>query len=474
MARSPTYLKQRRLGWYVQYPVPKHLWERVGSKTIERTLRTRDPIEAQRTRHAVIAAIQRELGIAEGRSVPRAAESLLELALETREIVTAGGPFAEAAELGFDASVDAFLEREGDKRGRDADGTPLLAPEDERLVRRAYKAVSGRLERTLRSQLDRYLEEQGTHITGSFVAEKRRWLESFICWAGEERDCAEVTRAELGNYVAEVIQKRTREGTAGKLLSVSSRQKEAGAIRGFFDWLVLRGVIADDPSIGMSRTIRGTKRGTGGARRPWTPKELQTVLEGIPRDDPAWSLTVLCAFSGMRREEVAQLRVADVERRMFRVREGKTPAAVRRVPIHPTIAPLVKRLSESSADGYLIPGLTETGRDRKRGTLVGKRFLNAIRVLGIVDPGLDLHAFRATVVTQLHPHMELSIIQRIIGHRLQGVTLSHYAGALPDKTLRDALARVSYGKRVAELIAVESKAVSITRKTRKRASAATR
>lgn len=471
MARAPSYLKQRRLGWYVQYPVPKPLWERVGAKTIERTLSTRDPIEAQQKRHAVIAAIQAELLGAEAKKPRSEAQELLELALETRLAVTSGAPEAEGAELAFDESMDAYLERQGDKLGRDRDGHPRLSAEDERLVRRAYKAVSGNLERTLRAKLDLYLSEQETHLTASFVAEKRRWLDAFVAWFGEERDCSDVTRADLGRYVSEVIQRRTRGESSGELLSVSSRQKEAGAVRGFFEWLALRGVIAEDPALGMSKTIKASKRGSAAARRPWTPAELLTVLQGVPKDDPVWSLTVLCAFTGMRREEVVSLRVVDVERHMFRVREGKTQAAVRRVPIHSTIAPLVSQLVKSSGDGFLIPGLVGTGRDAKRGTLIGKRFLTAIRGLGISDSELDLHAFRGTVVTQLQPHVELSIIQRIVGHRLQGVTLTHYAGDLPDKTLREALERVGYGKRVATLIETEGKTVVIERKTQRRKAA---
>ena len=58
---TPSYLKQRRLGWYVQLPVPRELQDAMGCKVLTRTLSTRDKVTAQQRRHAVIAELQLEM-----------------------------------------------------------------------------------------------------------------------------------------------------------------------------------------------------------------------------------------------------------------------------------------------------------------------------------------------------------------------------------------------------------------------------
>ena len=88
----------------------------------------------------------------------------------------------------------------------------------------------------------------------------------------------------------------------------------------------------------------------------------------------------------MRREEIARLTVADViEDGALVVREGKTAAVVRRIPIHPVLQPLIDRLIATSNDGYLIPGLLTGGADSKRGHYLGKRFSHIRRKLGLAS-----------------------------------------------------------------------------------------
>src|SRR3954471_2225164 len=61
MAGLPSYLKRRKLGWYVQLAVPTALQSVIGAKVLTRSLKTRDESEARRLRHAVIAELQAQL-----------------------------------------------------------------------------------------------------------------------------------------------------------------------------------------------------------------------------------------------------------------------------------------------------------------------------------------------------------------------------------------------------------------------------
>lgn len=72
MSVPPTYLKRRKLGWYVQLPVPQMHQEAMGTKVLTRSLRTRDEGEAHKLRHRVIAELQQLIN----QATPAAPEAL--------------------------------------------------------------------------------------------------------------------------------------------------------------------------------------------------------------------------------------------------------------------------------------------------------------------------------------------------------------------------------------------------------------
>lgn len=455
MARGASYLKRRGDRWYVQLAVPLAAQRALGTKVLTRSLQTGSRGEAERRKHAVLAEFQSQVAAAAALTPPSAplpketAADLLALAVKIREDVEAGTQDPEHADAGFDALTDEYLDQQARKYGRDSEGRPRLPPEELAQIRRAHKALAGRLEYTLARLAERFLEESSGHLTAQTLADKRRWLLAFVGWFGGDREGREVDRAAAGRYVAEVIQRRTLKDSSGTPvpLSATTRKKEVSALRSFFAWLVTRGIIDANPFDRMSGTVQASTRGKRPARRPWSAAELGKVLRGIPPNDPLWSLTVLAAYTGMRREEVAELGESSIDGDVLRVEDGKTAAAIRRVPIHPTIRPLVQQLAATTKDGYLLPGLLRGGPDGKRAWYLGKRFGRAIRKLGIDDPALDFHALRGTFITQLESAgVPESTIQLIVGHKRQGMTLGVYSGGVPDKVKREAIGTVSYGK----------------------------
>lgn len=453
MAASYTYLKQRKLGWYVQVAVPRQLQATLG-KTLTRSLRTRDEVEAQRRKHAVVAEFQSLIRQAAAIAPPPPAEltpeGLIKAALQERSAVAVGEQHAELAEAAVDSAVDDYLEQQAAIHGRDAEGNPQLTAQAEAVIKRAYGVLRGRPDLSLSHNVAAYLLEQQRSLTAQTIGDKRRRLEAFLEWFGSERECREVTRSVAGTYVTEVVQKRMQKGAAGEEvpLSPTTLGKEVSDLRSFFMWLERRGRIAEgsNPFYRMASTVKGSSRAKPAARRPWKPSELSKVLHGIEPNDPLWSLTVIAAYTGMRREEVAELELTSVHGSVLRIEKGKTVAARRDVPIHSVIAPLVKQLAKNSGDGYLIPGLLRGGPDKKRSWYAGKRFGRLIRDLGIADSQLDFHALRGTVITQLEEAaIPIPTIQCIVGHERQGVTLGYSAGP-SEKVLRAALSNVTFGK----------------------------
>lgn len=459
---GPTYLTKRGSIWYVQVPVPRSRQQAVGAKTLERSLRTRDEARAMRERHAVIAEFQARIdGTAEALAND-GPEALLQLGQDLRKEVEAGTLHPVDAEGTMEASLDRYLSKEAKASGSKGARPERIPDAAASTIRRAHKALSGSLRATLAFQREAYLTESKRRLTAQTIADKRRRLEEFGAWIGDDHECSEVTRRKAGQYVSEVVLARTQKDGSGKSpLSPTTLKKEISDLRAFFDWLMIRGVIESNPFDRMAGTVKGSIRGRAPARRAWLPEELSKVLHGVSADDPMWSLVVIGAFTGMRREEIGELQVSSVDGDGLLVHEGKRQSSVRRVPIHPALQPLIQRLAETTTDGFLIPGLLRGGPDKKRSWYLGKRFSYTIRRIGIADEKLDFHAFRHTVITQLEgAGVPWSTVQLIVGHRRQGVTLN-YSGGVPDKVKRDALLHVSYGAQLDKYVSDEGARVTV-------------
>src|SRR5690606_2467267 len=90
-------------------------------------------------------------------------------------------------------------------------------------------------------------------------------------------------------------------------------------------------------------------------------------------------------LSGMRLEEICQLRVADCADGGFRVHFGKTVNARRTVPIHPDLVAIVARRTEGKpASAYLIDGLPDVPASRdSRSHPAAKAFTRYRRKVGV-------------------------------------------------------------------------------------------
>ena len=190
------------------------------------------------------------------------------------------------------------------------------------------------------------------------------------------------------------------------------------------------------------------------------------MLTGLNRSDPMqnrlWSLLAIGAYTGMRLNEICETELKDVHGTYIHLPEGKTESSVRDVPIHPVLKPLIKKLKKESTDGYLIDGLPRGGEDEKRSHYASKRFGAIKRRLGVVDMHVEpsgaerdripFHALRHTVVTAMQEAgVPLEVRRAIVGHSTGDVhqdIYTHYG----IKGLTKAISKVSYGKRVDEMV----------------------
>jgi integrase len=178
----------------------------------------------------------------------------------------------------------------------------------------------------------------------------------------------------------------------------------------------------------------------------------------------AW-IPLVGLFSGMRSNEICQMRASDVQRKegiwLFNVSDDntgqrlKTEAATRIVPIHSELVRcgFVDYVQALPRDGQLFPALKPGGPDGKYNHYFAKRFTEYRRKCGVTAPRTSFHSFRKNVAQALKDKRATAAeIAELIGHE-QGFTFSVYAPMqLPMKALKELIERIRYpGLRLSHL-----------------------
>lgn len=302
---TTSHLKRKRQGWYARLVVPPHLRSIVGKRELLRTLNTRDLAEANKRKHAVLADLQRMLSSAavQPQLAKDSAAYILDIAKGQRGALRAGELSDMEAEAGLDAAVQSHLDVLRRKYGTDPETGDPLAPEDHaEAVQLSYRVLEhGEL---LSDQMEMYLGEVSSGVRQQTVQDKSRAFKEFKDWLKRDVEVRTVTKVVAGRYVSEILAKK---GWAPKTIKTNLSHLSA-----LWTWLEGRGLAESNPWLRMSTTLTVSKRGREATRRGWTDEELCTLLQKLPPSDPLFSITALAVYTGMRREEVCQLKASDV------------------------------------------------------------------------------------------------------------------------------------------------------------------
>ena len=179
--------------------------------------------------------------------------------------------------------------------------------------------------------------------------------------------------------------------------------------------------------------------------KPFDPEDVVKLVELADVDDkPLASLIKLAAYTGARLEELCQLKVGDItQNNSFKIREAKTEAGIREVPIHNKIIGLVNNLKFESEDGYLIAS-TSKNKLSVRGAPMSKRFGRLRTKLGFGSEYV-FHSLRKTVVTLLEQaQVSENLTADIVGHEKPRITYGLYSGGNTLEAKREALELIQY------------------------------
>ncbi len=170
-------------------------------------------------------------------------------------------------------------------------------------------------------------------------------------------------------------------------------------------------------------------------------RKRDTKGDKIIRDDKFW-VPLITLFSGMRLEEICQLRTDDILEEdgitYFDLndrppRQLKNRNAVRKVPVHSELIRLgfLKYVKGFGGRSYaLFPQLKPGGADDKLGHAFSKWFTRYRKQIGLYRKKLNFHSLRHTVTTCLHQaDVKDMVIDHLTGHSTKGETARYTKGS---------------------------------------------
>lgn len=465
-----TNLLLRDRTYYARIAVPRRLWPLIGKREIVRTLRTRDIAEARRRRHKVVHEVNEELSRLElDASFPKGtAQHVIAVARSQRKALLSGEIDEQSAEAGLDATVTSYLDKQAKTKGTDTDGDANLSESEARALRLAHKVLHGEDVDLVSEQIKRYLAEVKPRVThGAYIA-KQRQLNAFAKWiGGPHTEISAITRRMTSKYVADVVQTSN--------LALKTKKSWFANLRAFGSWLEIYNIAESNPWSNLSRVLKESTR--GGARpqpRPYTVEEFARLVKLLPTGSPLLPMTCIAAYSGLRIDELASTKLDELTPKAFRVMKAKNTNSVRYVPIHPTIAPIVDRLRQTSSDGYLISGLLSGGLDNKRSHFASKQFGRFLR-RNEFDAMLNFHSLRRSFMQRAETAgVPQSTTELLVGHARQSLTYGLYSPGPEFPKLAEEIRKVSYGKPADALVAKRAGDCKITNVSRRRRKATRR
>ncbi len=277
--------------------------------------------------------------------------------------------------------------------------------------------------------------------------------------------------AEFRGMTASAIVAATKDSEIERLSS-RTVQRHFAALASLWDAAVEQGRLADNIFKGWKFPLAKRARDQ---RAHWTREELAQLFETplwtgcqsphrrskpgefIIRDEKFW-LPLIALFSGMRQEEICQLRLADVRQEEdvwvfdLNARDGqqlKNAKSVRLVPIHEE---LIRLGLLSYAEGQrnlkarmLFSNLQPGGADDRFGHNYSKWFSRYRQEVKLFVPGRDFHSFRHSATTFLRQQgVDAATIDELTGHATAGET-ARYSKGLTVENLKAAVDKISIG-----------------------------
>lgn len=412
------YIQKRRRRWYAVLEIPAALRQKFGGKPrFVQSLQTESETVAERRAAMVVGAWKKE--IAEARGQPDENDALYWRALLKKE----QDPKRRARILEM---IHEAAELVGMETIEEIGMDPTSSPE----ARKFYAEAVGWTTPT-REHVDEWLESQKRLSDRTRVIYKNDVLR----FAAEFENLVDVTRPGVRRWVDRLM----REDD----LSVRSVRRILAPVRSYWKYLARAGAVPEDHDP-FAKLDLGRDE-TDGGWVPLTPEDVVVLMQGARKigDEELADVIDVARWTGARIEEICSLKVTNLKGDWFAIEDAKTQAGVREVPVHPKLAPTLKRLTGKRAEGPLFHHL-KVDKFGQRSRALGMRFSKLKTALGFGERQV-FHSIRKTVATQLeNAHVPEGVAADILGHEKPTMTYGVYSGGASMKTKRDAILKLKY------------------------------
>jgi integrase len=429
METRALYLKKRHRKWWAYHDVPPKLRPVMGIYRFATSLETEDEKTA-RKRADLLFLHDWSKRIEEARS---------------------GSPQGLEAEAGFYRSLLAKAEGEAERalilerledeattrrnKALDRAGYSGLheVPEHEEVPglaesARLFDLGSGKLV-ALKEHLDEWL---GTLTNEAKTKDMKR--STVVKFSETFPYLQDVTRKEVQKWLN---RRAAEEGLTSKTL-----KRMLSELRSYWAYLRSLELVPEEGSPFENLAINGKKSED---RKPFEPADVVKLLKAAEEkgDKNLADVIRLGMWTGARIESLCKLRVENVREGFIRIKDDKTEAGNRDVPIHSKLESTLERLVKESTDGYVLSGLS-ANKYGDRSDPVGKRFGRLKADLGFGEAHV-FHSIRKTVTTLLeNAGVSENIAADIVGHDKPRITYGLYSGGANLETKRKALEKLAY------------------------------
>jgi len=321
------------------------------------------------------------------------------------------------------------------------------------------------------------------------IESDKRIVEEFIEIVGDI-DFSTITKKEVSHYI-DVQTKlppnrkkspKYRDLTIKEVMGLNLSQKEIQTPQNinkritklsvFGNWGVRQGLLITNPFSGMKFSVKKQPH----TRQPFTAGELRIIFkpetylkwtihfshpyrkDRVSNHLPYYWVFLLGIFSGMRTNEMCQLRLIDIKKQKniwfifvedTEETKVKTENAIRKVPLHPQLIDLgfidYMTAQKKSKRGRLFWELSEDrdGFASHVSRHYNQRFLPAVGVWKKYTK--VLYCTRHTFINKLYSEMvDENVIKVLVGHEKE-FTMKHYGGDpfTPERLLEE-ISKVSY------------------------------
>jgi integrase len=264
-----------------------------------------------------------------------------------------------------------------------------------------------------------------------------------------------VTYEQAAAYVAWLNTKATN--AKGEPLDPETKQGRAMALSSFWGHLEQGQLVPRGSNPWRNHSFTGARQKARRQKdeRPFTPEEMLALIGGPERGDNSTytkrtmlQLHALGFYTGARLDEICARTVDDFDKckggYVMHIRESKSPAGVRSLPIlHSIPVAVIRERIGKRKGGLLFTEFVAGGPDGKRSWQIQKAMGDYRRTLGF-PKGVNFHSTRHSFATVMEKYgVDPRWVERYFGHKPPGLIGKVYAKGA-EESLRKVAQAVKY------------------------------